>query len=64
MTGPYPPEYGAGPVGPQMLCAAALSGKCPVAVSVNAAAAAAISETAVVAARRRSGTGSRGGRSG
>ena len=63
MTGPYPPEYGAGPVGPQMYAAQPYPENVPSTVSINAAAAAAISETAMVAARRRGGTGCRRGRS-
>ena len=63
MTGPYPPEYGAGPVGPQIYAPQPYPENVAVAVPGNAAATAAVSETAVVAARRRGGDRSRGGRS-
>ena len=73
MAGPYPPEYGAGPVGPQMYPtrvrngflrsqSGTLSGERPIAVSGHAAAAGAVSEEAALATDRRRAAGGRRGR--
>ena len=65
MSGPYPPEYGAGPVGPQMYPGSgpesfpqqshpgAVSGERRIGVSGHAAAAGAVSEEAALATDRR-----------